>query len=663
MGSLVFFPIPPAFDKNPTYQVIDGQQRLITFALILSALRYLALQYHQEMLAAEIEEGFLIHKFRTHEERYRIYPRLRDRDEFIEAIIKPNLEIDGNIGDAFRYFTNELNELVEPSPAEKLREIFDLLKARLEFVYIQLDNENPYEIFKSLNSKGVPLSEADLIRNFVFMHVKPGNQDAFDDEQWRPLEAHFEYETGEHEGELDSVLATKFFRDHLMKSGNYIPNTVVFETFERHYGATFDPFAVAAQLRQDVHYYDIIRGRRPHPDQAVNASLDKLRKLDSTTTYPLLLTLMQKVGDGAMTAAELSKAVELISGFILRRYAANQTSRSYGRWFVVACGELGDEPLENLNRYLVEKGFPTDRQFHTVFTIFPWYVRSYANVVLQALERDYGHKEQVDLSPASLEHIMPQTLNSPWRKLLGDNADDIHEQWLHTIGNLTLSAYNPELYNHPFPDKKEEYARSKITLTSELAKYETWGEAEIKARAAKLVAQASHIWIGPDEVAPQPKTAPLPQPKEDGLTPTKQLQIDFWTAYADYLIAQGSKLNPRKPRAQHWVDFAIGRWEFWLGNTVVIADKRITTYLGMKGPDAKKHYHALLADKEAIETELGIALVWNKLPEKKSSIIYLSTDEFDPANREQWPRQHAWLHRWLEAFYDCFQPRIETLGR
>jgi len=664
MGSLVFFPIPPSFSKNPAYQVIDGQQRLVTFSLILSALRYLATQYDQELMAAEIEENFLVHRFKKGEERFRIYPRQRDRGEYLEAITTPNLDIDGNIGDAFRYFANELKEFVEPSPAEKLQEIFALIKARLEFVYIQLDGENPYEIFKSLNSKGVPLSEADLIRNFVFMHVSPTVQDAFDDNHWRPLEAHFEYKAGEHEGELDSALATKFFRDHLMKSGNYIPNNVVFETFEKQFGTEFDPFAAAVRLQQDARFYDMIRGQHLYPDKDVDASLAKLRKLESTTTYPLLLALMQKVSEGLITIFQLSKAIELVSGFILRRYATNQSSRPYGRWFAAACGELGDKPVENLNRFLFEKGYPNDRQFQAAFSTFPWYVRSYTDVVLEALERDYGHKEQVDLSRASIEHIMPQTLTSPWRDMLGDNADEIHEQRLHTIGNLTLSAYNPELFNHPFPVKLQEYARSKITLNLELLKYDIWGEDQIMARATELAARASKIWIGPDEVIPQPEVSHSNHTtslNENGLTPTRQLQLDFWTAYSEYLKAQSSKINPRKPYAQHWADFAIGRWEFWLGNAILVADKRTDVYLGMQGPDAKKHFQDLLNDRESIEGELGVTLKWNELPKKKSSYIYLSTDEFDPANRDQWPRQHAWMHRWLEAFFDCFKPRIKAM--
>jgi hypothetical protein len=148
---------------------------------------------------------------------------------------------------------------------------------------------------------------------------------------------------------------------------------------------------------------------------------------------------------------------------------------------------------------------------------------------------------------------------------------------------------------------------------------------------------------------------------ENGLTPRRQLQLDFWTAYMQLLDSSEGPINTRKPYAQHWADFAIGRWEFWLGNAIVIDEHRTDVYLGMQGPDAKRHFKLLLDDKEEIEAELGVALDWHELPDKKSSYIYLSTNEFDTEDREQWPRQQAWMKRWLEAFYNCFHLRTQAM--
>ena len=115
------------------------------------------------------------------------------------------------------------------------------------------------------------------------------------------------------------------------------------------------------------------------------------------------------------------------------------------------------------------------------------------------------------------------------------------------------------------------------------------------------------IWIGPDRVASKPKVIRPSQPvtrNEAGYTPTQQVQLDFWTAYMQFLEAQNSQVNTRKPYPQHWADFAIGRWEFWLGNSIVISENRTDIYLGMHGPDAKRHFKQLLLDKDDIESEL-----------------------------------------------------------
>ena len=664
MGSLVFIPVlPPPIDGNPQYQVIDGQQRLMTLTLLLCALRYLAAQHKLKQLDAEIHRYYLIHEFRQGHEHYRVYPRQRDRDLFLSAIDNPTTEIEGQVGDALKFFIERIAQFIDSNPPSRLRTLFDHLKSRLDFVYVQLDTENPYEIFKSLNSIGVPLSEADLIRNFVFMHVDVQEQNNFDDTYWRPFEAHFEYKSGEQIGELNVGLATRFFRDFLMKSGDYVRSDAVFATFEQRYGSNFDPVALAEELTRNAEYYDVLRGIKHHKSIAVRNSLNKLQKLDTSTVFPLLLALWQKVEEEVMTEDELGMSIELLAGFILRRYATSQSSRAYGRWFVSACKELKDKPLIHLNRFLRGKGFPNDKQFETGFATFPWYIRSYAYVILEALERSIRNKEPADLTNASIEHIMPQTLTDKWLSDLGPEAERIHEEWLHTIGNLTLSGYNPELCNYAFAVKCQQYDTSGIQLNRQLAKLEKWTESEIKERGLQLAKVASQLWIGALEVEQDQATDEQKEPEDEqnNLTKTQQLQLDYWDAFMQYLDVQASIVRTRKPQPQGWSDFAIGRTNFGLLTYINSRDRRVGVELVISGPDAKTYYHVLKQNKSAIEEEIGAPLNWWELPEKISSYVDLHTKEFDIQDRPHWPKQHAWLHKWLEAFYHCFAPRIKAL--
>src|SRR5258708_2421891 len=193
-----------------------------------------------------------------------------------------------------------------------------------------------------------------------------------------------------------------------------------------------------------------------------------------STTHPLLFALLDRNDTTAISKAELIYALRLISGFIFRRFASYSGSRGYSRWFVSSIKELKTTPIYDLFLFLQNKGFPDDQHFEGKLIEFDLYKSNYVRPVLERLERAQKHKEQADLSKAQVEHIMPQTLTPKWESELGEEASIVHENWLHTIGNLTLSAYNPELSNKPFADKKIAYDQSHITITRALAKYDMW---------------------------------------------------------------------------------------------------------------------------------------------------------------------------------------------
>ena len=501
MGALVFVPDKHFSHKPPAYLVIDGQQRIITLSLLLCAVRNSAIERGYDSLGAEITQTYLTHPFNTGRERFRVYPRFRDRNDYltaIEGISQPG----GIIGQALHFFELNLSEAPNGETEEGLRELFVRIISGLEFVHISLEGENPYRIFRSLNSTGLDLSEADLIRNFVFMHVPVEEQDQFDDKLWKPLEGRF---TGSN-GELDVKSLSAFFRDFLMREGQYVPPAATFEYFENRYeSASFDSFNLVKELEPRAALYDEIRGTESHSDPSISFALFKLRQLESSTAHPLVLNLMERMQNGSISAAELADGLEVIAGFIFRRFICGESSRAYSRWFVAACKELTNAPITNLNVFLAKKGFPTDDRFRDQLLKFNLYDSRYCRTALGLLERlqPYGtkgepHKEQADLSTAEIEHIMPQTLSQEWKNDLGPRADEIYGQWVNTVGNLTLSAYNRKLYNHPFREKRREYAGSKISITQSLACLTEWSDTEIQNRGIKLAELATQIWRGPD---------------------------------------------------------------------------------------------------------------------------------------------------------------------
>nr|PZN50206.1 MAG: DUF4268 domain-containing protein [Chloroflexota bacterium] len=145
------------------------------------------------------------------------------------------------------------------------------------------------------------------------------------------------------------------------------------------------------------------------------------------------------------------------------------------------------------------------------------------------------------------------------------------------------------------------------------------------------------------------------------LTPTKQMQLEYWTAFKVYLEEHGSFLKSQKPFPQHWSNFAIGRSGFYLSAQMNTRDSVLNVSLIIDGRDAKAQFRALQAQKAEIEAEIGQPLTWRELPGKKSSDISLYLKDVDPNNRAQWPEQHAWLRQTLEAFHHAFAPRVRNL--
>jgi hypothetical protein len=655
MGFLVLVPELPMPGKITTFHLIDGQQRLTTLSLLLCALRDAASAAGCEELAEEITQTYLVHPFKKGRERFRVYPRQRDCDQYIAAV--DGLEVvEGRIGSALRYFRERLEAIPQAGTDEGLRTFLALLTHRLEFVHATLEGENPYNIFKSLNSTGVPLGAADLIRNFMFMHVPVESQDEFDGRLWRPLEQQFE----DANGWLDGGTLSAFLRDFLMQAGQYVSPEGTVDTFQDGYSATdFDPIAVTEQLVRAAAWYRVIIGRRADVDPKVEAALSLLRQLESSTTHPLLLNLYARRGREELTAEQMEKAIRLLAGFILRRLVCGESSRAYGRTFVQACTVLGAAADEDLRAFLEARGHPDTPRFKDAFVRFGLYRSRYARAVLEALERATNHKEQAGLTNAQIEHIMPQTLSADWYAALGPDAEQIHANWLHTPGNLTLSGYNAELQNKPFAVKRQGYRSSNIVITRQLARHTEWGEAEIRARGQALAEMAVTIWPGPDH-----PPAPVTNGNGKGTVVSGSipgLQLEYWTAYSEYVAEHRSTLRHSRPVGTNYLNVSLGRTGFALIVYANMRDRRIGVSLYLNGPMAKAQFRLLEDQRAAIEAEIGAPLVWVDDPKQVKTEIIL-TNSVDPTDRDQWPAHHQWTLAKLEAFDRTFRPRIAMIA-
>ena len=488
------------------FQLIDGQQRLMTLSLFLAAIRDVALTIGEPDLAQEIEETFLIHKFKKGLQRYKIIPRLGDREAFIALVDRKPHDTFAALRmlDAYQYFRKLVRYETLDKPA-RLRELFETIVGRLYLVVITIGEENPYEIFESLNSTGLPLKEADLIRNYLFMQLETDEQQCFQTDHWGPYEKLFDPD-----GSLPAIGATAFYRDFLMRNGVYSRDRSTFVDFKKYHEDTrHTPDEAVAELSQAVRLYLSLYRNGAGQPPTIAKLLSRFEMLDAATAYPLLLNLLDRFDRKQVSESELAGCISDLSSFIIRRSVCVESTRTYGRWFCEAIQYLRNSPRDDLQGYLLHRGWPDDESFKKQLVEFPIYRREFkkCRVVLHALEESFAHKEQVDLDSLQIEHIMPQTLprgkaGAAWREMLGLAANQVHSRWQHTLGNLTLTGYNPKLGNKSFKDKQAEFLASKVSLNGYFSDLKEWSETAIRDRGKELAEEVGALWPRPKSDMP-----------------------------------------------------------------------------------------------------------------------------------------------------------------
>ena len=665
LGPLVCTPTAHVPGEVPAYQLIDGQQRLTTLTILLAALRDVASEQGFDDLAEEITEDYLVHKRKKALQRYKVVPRIGDREALI-GVVEGKIESQHrqfSVYRAWQFFRKRITEWTVEDAEASLRKLFVVLTERLSLVVITIDGENPYEIFESLNSTGLPLEESDLSRNYIFMQVSTSEQEEFNKAHWESLESMFE-----ESGSFPEIAPTLFYRSFLMHEGTYSKAKMTFVDFKdlnRRRGIM--PADQVAELRRFLRYEQLLRRPDTCDDDALRRALRQIGLLEITTAHPLLMNLLDRHESNGIDDTTLFGCLEDLCSFVLRRSICGESTRNYGRWFVEAIAAIKDDPREDLRRYWIRRGWPDDAAFVPRLKEFPLYRRESrkCRLVLLALEESYGHKEKVNPSTLSIEHVMPQTIKSgksgkAWQVMLGDRWKADHEAHLHTIGNLTLTGYNPDLSNKPFPEKQAELVNSNLILNKVFENVETWNADTINERGQKLAAEVAKLWARPEvgEYVPPVETG------SDKLSPAerRQLRLDYWTDLLSVVEERGVPSHRPKPPGRGWIGFPIGIRGFRVLAFINLNKRYIGVALACRGSNAEENFALLRKQKSTIESEIGENLLWQELPRQKSSRITLRWNGVSPAKRDDWTEQHAWLTERLETFHDVFVEHCKAIS-
>lgn len=491
-GAIVTAParsVPVGVSK---YLVIDGQQRLTTVAILLCAIRSFldsdTPRYRKltRLLVNEDDEG---------SDYFKLLPTQLDRAAF-HGLIQQEPLPDTRFTQAFKFFRTKVAGKDSDDEQIDLDRLTDAVQSRLTVVAIHLgDVDDPYLIFESLNAKGAPLTQADLIRNYLLLRLHANEQQKAYESAWLPMQTLL---TGTH--------LTEFMRQFLMLTGEEVLQSAIYTVLKKRLLSVPDS-AIADELsrmqRASVLYAQVVGLTTPGEASIANG-LSRLRRWEVATANPFILKLLEAHSREKVSTADVASCLSVIESFVVRRAICAVPTNQLKRIFLSVVKEM---PSANVAPWLSEtlaqggsgRRWPKDEEFKDQLLRYRAYAQPLdrCKFILEMIELGYDHKEPATFANATIEHVMPQTLNDEWREMLGDKAEDIHERWIDLLGNLTLSGYNGPLWNHPFETKRQILADSHFEMNKWIADKEKWTEVELKERSDLLFMKAKEIWTRP----------------------------------------------------------------------------------------------------------------------------------------------------------------------
>ena len=510
MGSIVTMPTSAIPEGVSKYLLIDGQQRLTTIFILLCALRDKAKNIHDE-LAAEIHNTIIVNPYKKGLDHYKLQPTQVDRQSFNSLINCQDYINNSGITECHIFFEKKIRQSdLDFSDLKKV------ICSYLSIVSVVLSTEdNPYLVFESLNAKGEPLTQADLIRNYFFLRINTENQDDAYNKYWLPMQQTFNL--------------TEFIRHYLTRDGVEIKkDEVYFQIKERMIKR--DAIDYLKDLYEFSEYYAKLLDPLKENNLKIRRCLERINRLEVATVYPFLLNCYHDYEKNKLSEAYFIAVLQILENFIIRRFICNVQTRGLNRIFSVLYSQVSKASnlahadfVERLKLDLQNRDYPKDTEFKDRLLDVKLYGTGRTckgKLILESIEESFYHKEQVSFTNLTIEHIMPQTITKWWQEHLGEEGDITHDLLLHSLGNITITAYNGELYNAEFIQKKEILINSHLEINKYFENQETWKREDIEKRNLYLAEKVLQIWpyFGNENLMNSAKT------KVRGTTP-KQLKI------------------------------------------------------------------------------------------------------------------------------------------
>jgi predicted transport protein len=501
LGSIVYVATGDSLAGFTRWMLIDGQQRLTTLTLLVAALRDHIREINwtggeNDPTPVRIDAYFLKNLQEEGDRKQKLVLRRHDQAT-LRAIIdgkEPPPNPSEHIRDNYQYFREQLSSV---DPADVYRGV-----GRLIIVDVALDRQtdDPQLIFESLNSTGVDLSQADLIRNFILMRLPEKEQTELYETYWSKIEALFKGSEWTFDAFARDYVALKTEASKQKNAAEiYYAFREFFPTLTEKCGGLRE--VLSDMMRHARHYAAFSIGRDVTGERG--RALAEIRRHVDVPAILITRLLDYRDNMGVLREDELLEALRLIESYTVRRAVCGYQTRGYWQIFANLAYGIGEKhPLQDLKVALARQHenyrFPSDEDFEGRLKEAELYGLRVCRHLLEGLE-NFGSKEPTDTSSYSIEHIMPQNerLRRGWREMLGGDWKEIQKTWLHRLGNLTLTGYNTTYSDREFDEKKTiegGFSDSSVRLNKFVREQPVWTPKEMTARTNELIKRALKVW-------------------------------------------------------------------------------------------------------------------------------------------------------------------------